>query len=145
MSSLAGRITVLFGTRVTLSGEASKPVVSAEANFSSGDKIDLHTDGNRFYGNFKVEKNDTMSFAVADSAGLCSDSSVRYPLVCRSDRAPSIEILSPDDQASLPRSLRTMVLLLRLSVAEILLVLPLSDWDTWTLTDALGLETLEPP
>ncbi|MBN2184769.1 MAG: hypothetical protein JW746_05530 [Candidatus Krumholzibacteriota bacterium] len=110
LSALAGKTAVLFGTRVVLSGEVNKPAVSARADFSSGLKVDLNTEGKRFSGEFMAEKSDTIRFSVTDSAGLVSDSPVRYPLVCRSDRAPSIEILSPEDHAVLPRSLRTTLL-----------------------------------
>jgi len=106
LSVLAGRVSVLSGTKVFLSGEVSKSVRSARLNFLSGKELALGVDENIFYGELNVLKSDTVSFSVTDSTGLTSEPSVKYPFICRVDRAPSIEIIAPEDQASIPRSFR---------------------------------------
>ncbi|MBN2070739.1 MAG: hypothetical protein JW814_04710 [Candidatus Krumholzibacteriota bacterium] len=110
LSFLSGKRSVLSGTKVLLSGEVSKSVMVAAAEFSSGERIDFKPAGKRFYGEFKVIKSDTMTLAVIDSAGLSNESSISYPFICRSDRPPAVEIFSPPDPDVLPRSLRTRVL-----------------------------------
>ncbi len=104
--TLSGRIAALAGTKVELSGETSKAIRMATASFATGETISLQPVSGGFRGEFEIVRDDTLMISVADSMGLKSDSSVRYPIFCRDDRAPSIGILSPRDEAILPRSLR---------------------------------------
>lgn len=111
---LAGKLVTLSGTMVDLHGETSKELDGARIRFRSGADIELSHAGRRFSGSFRISGSDTFAVEVTDISGLRNEKAVSYPVVPVEDREPFVEILSPEDESMLPRSL-VMELLYRAS------------------------------
>lgn len=107
---LAGKIVALGGSRVTLTGETSMPVRSAALRFTGGHSMPATPRPGGFTGSFTVAGADTFVVEIIDSMGLANDRGVRYPVVALEDRAPTVELLAPEDKAKLPRTLTAELL-----------------------------------
>jgi len=105
LDPLAGKIAALSGTRVELTGETSKPVRDGWIRFASGATASLEPAAGGFAGFFTVSANDTFVVEIVDSLGFANEQAVKYPVAVLEDRAPSVEILGPEDGAQLPRTL----------------------------------------
>jgi hypothetical protein len=105
LDPLAGKIAALSGTRVELRGETSKPVRDGWIRFTSGATASLEPAAGGFAGFFTVLASDTFVVEIVDSLGFANEQSVKYPVAALEDRAPSVEILGPEDGAQLPRTL----------------------------------------
>ncbi|UCF04373.1 MAG: hypothetical protein JSV33_10540 [bacterium] len=108
--TLAGRIVALTGTEVTLTGETSKNLNAGLIDFASGRSMQLAIVPGGFGSRFTVLRNDTFTVSITDSLGLSNDGAVRYPIAALEDRVPIVEVLAPEDEALLPRSLETAIL-----------------------------------
>ena len=102
---LAGRLSALRGTGITVEGEASKVLSGGKILFRSGREMPLKTSGSSFRVSFVVSGNDTFSIQVADTLGYSSRRRVTYPLEAREDLPPSVEVEYPPSGEYLPRSM----------------------------------------
>lgn len=105
VQTLAGRITALAGTRVTLQGETSKPVRDGSIMFRRRDPVRLERTPDGFEAAFSISGDDTFTVEVHDSMGLMNEGIIPYPIRALEDRDPIVEIIAPDDEELLPRSL----------------------------------------
>lgn len=110
ISTLSGKLIALVNTRVDIIGETSKEVDEGWLHFSSGRQTRLEPIPAGFRCSFRVQADDTFSLKVSDRMGLGNENSVRYPVIALEDKAPVIELLAPDDEALLPRTLITDLL-----------------------------------
>lgn len=105
VETLAGRLVALTKTRVDIVGETSKEVEAGWLDFSGGEPTALEPVPGGFRCSFVVHRSDTFSVKVSDRMGLWNENSVQYPVIALEDGPPSIELLAPDDEALLPRTL----------------------------------------
>ncbi|HSG29747.1 MAG TPA: hypothetical protein VLA34_14800, partial [Candidatus Krumholzibacterium sp.] len=108
--TLAGRIASLRGTRIHIEGETGGDVSGGTIEFSSGRKEPLDGREGGFTADFELTSSDTMRFRIVDENGLTNEAPLAFPLVAREDDPPLVEILAPDDETVLPRSLMARVL-----------------------------------
>jgi hypothetical protein len=97
----------LAGTRVALEGRTSKAIRDGRLLFSGGGAVTLALRPGGFAAAFMVAADDTFVVETVDSLGFTNDHAVKYPVLALEDAPPSIEILSPDDGAELPRTFVT--------------------------------------
>ncbi len=102
---LAGRLSALQGTEITVEGEASKPLGGGKILFSSGKEMPLRTGGSSFRVSFTASGRDTFSVRVTDTLGYSSRRKVIYPLEVLEDLPPGVEIEYPPSGEYLPRSM----------------------------------------
>lgn len=105
VQTLAGRITALAGTRATLHGETSKPLRDGSITFRRRDPVLPECTPEGFRAEFSITGDDTFTVLVRDSLGLANEGIIPYPVRALEDRDPVVEIIAPDDEALLPRSL----------------------------------------
>ena len=111
IETLTGRITAPLGTKVTLTGETSRPVSSGSIRFASGGSGEIAPSVPGFTGSFDISVRDTAYITVTGDNGLDCEVPLRVPVVPVPDRPPVIEILAPDDGDLLPRSQRVRLVL----------------------------------
>ena len=111
IETLTGRITAPVGTKVTLSGETSRPVTGGRIRFASGGSSELVPSASGFTGSFTISVRDTAYIYVTGDNGLDCEIPSRLPVVPVPDRPPIIEILAPGDGDLLPRSQRVALVL----------------------------------
>jgi hypothetical protein len=105
LDPLAGRIVALGGTRVELEGLSSKPLRTGWVRFASGGSVPLKIVPGGFDAAFTITASDTFVVEVVDSLGFANDHTVKYPVAALADKPPAIELVAPDDEAQLPRTL----------------------------------------
>ncbi|MDD4857719.1 MAG: hypothetical protein PHD74_06390, partial [Candidatus Krumholzibacteria bacterium] len=105
LNPLTGKIAALGGTRVELEGLSSKPLRGGWIRFAGGGSVPLKIVPGGFDAAFMITTSDTFVVEVVDSLGFANDHTVKYPIAALGDKPPSIEIIAPDDEAQLPRTL----------------------------------------
>ncbi|HUV35385.1 MAG TPA: hypothetical protein VMX58_00415 [Patescibacteria group bacterium] len=110
VETLAGRVVALAGTRVTLRGETSKPLREGAVVFRGREPVPLAPSPGGFTAAFSISGDDTFTVEVRDSMGLASEGGISFPIVALDDRDPIVELLAPEDEALLPRSLAITLL-----------------------------------
>lgn len=110
LEPLAGRIVALAGTRVSLEGRTSKAIRDGRLLFAGGGPVPLAPRPGGFGAAFTVAAGDTFVVETVDSLGFTNDHAVKYPVLSLEDAPPSIEIISPEDGAELPRTFVTELL-----------------------------------
>ncbi len=104
IETLTGRIIAPVGTKVTLTGETSRPVSAVGIRFASGGSGEIVPSASGFTGSFTISARDTAYITVTGDNGLDCEVPFRVPVVPVADRPPVIEILAPGDGDLLPRS-----------------------------------------
>ncbi|HET9130642.1 MAG TPA: DUF4175 family protein, partial [Terriglobia bacterium] len=91
----AGDITALAGTRVTLSGVASKVLEHGAIVFSQDSAVSLAVVDNKFSGRFMLRDDGTYYLAIADLDSLSNIDPVHYTLKVLPDDWPTVSIIAP--------------------------------------------------
>ncbi|HVN49446.1 MAG TPA: DUF4175 family protein [Bacteroidota bacterium] len=91
----AGDITALAGTRIIISGFASKPLQHAVLMMSDSTQHLLTVNGERFSTSFTINKDNAYYFALNDAEGLSNIDPVRYQIKIIPDEFPTIAITEP--------------------------------------------------
>ncbi len=111
IETLTGRITAPVGTKVTLSGETSRPVSAGGIRFASGGSGEIVPSVSGFTGSFTISVRDTAYITVTGDNGLDCEVPSRVPVIPIPDRPPVVEILAPADGDLLPRSQRVRLVM----------------------------------
>ena len=91
----AGDITALAGTRVMISGFASKPLRSAALMMSDSSYHELAVSGEHFSMSFTIAKDNSYYISLNDVEGLTNADPVRYAIKVVPDEFPTIAITEP--------------------------------------------------
>jgi hypothetical protein len=90
-----GDITALAGTRVTISGFASKPLHNAVLMMNDSSHHDLSVSGERFSTSFTITQNNAYYISLNDLEGLTNTDPVHYEIKIVLDEFPTITITEP--------------------------------------------------
>ncbi len=91
----AGDIVALPGTRVTVSGRASKELASGSMHFSDSSRTGLQPEGVSFTGSFVIADPMSYSVHVRDTEGLGNRSPIEYQIRVLPDAPPTVAITQP--------------------------------------------------
>jgi hypothetical protein len=95
MDDFVGDITALTGTRVTISGAASKPLREGAIQFGNNLKIPLTIHGEKFSAMFSVLAENSYHISVMDEEGLSNNEAVQYQIKAAPDKYPVVTIIEP--------------------------------------------------
>jgi hypothetical protein len=95
MDEFVGDVTALTGTRVTISGAASKPLKEAIVQFGNNTKLMLTTQQEKFFTSFPLSSDNSYFVSLLDNEGLSNSESVHYQLKAVMDEFPTITIVDP--------------------------------------------------
>ncbi len=90
-----GDVTALAGTRVSLSGTASKKIVEGKIIIDSTKTNPLDVRGDFFAGSFTVESDGHYHIEVRDEASLTNPNPIRYQIRVVPDEFPTVTVLDP--------------------------------------------------
>lgn len=90
-----GDIKALIGTRVIISGKASKQLKQGSIHFGNKSFIPLQVNKEEFSASFTLTSNDTYCISLIDQEGLTNIDPVHYRLVIIQDEYPTVAILQP--------------------------------------------------
>lgn len=90
-----GDIIALAGTRVRVTGTASKDIAAGFLRFNEGPKISLSIRGSRFTGQFNVRTNSEYALDLTDEGGLGTVDPLYYRITVIPDEHPVVSILEP--------------------------------------------------
>jgi hypothetical protein len=90
-----GDVTALAGTRVTLTGIASKDLREGKIVFGTGKPLSLTTSNLKFSTSFRLEVETDYHIEITDAENLANVDPVHYQLKIIPDEAPTIAILQP--------------------------------------------------
>ncbi len=90
-----GDVIALAGTKVTLTGVASKDLHDGKVVFGSGSPIPLTTRDQRFSASFRLETETDYHIEITDVENLGNVDPVRYQLKIIPDESPTVAILQP--------------------------------------------------
>lgn len=90
-----GDIRALAGTKITITGEASKPLAEGVLRFGDSSAVPLRVRDRAFVGTFTVRSAGTYHAEIVDTAGLSNTSPVRYPITILPDGLPLVRIVDP--------------------------------------------------
>lgn len=96
-----GDITALAGTRITLSGVASKELKEGKAVFGAGNSIPLTIDNQRFSATFRLERETDYHIELTDIENLTNADPVLYQLKIIPDELPSVAVIQPGKNVDL--------------------------------------------
>ncbi len=105
-----GDINALKGTRVTLKGEANKPLQSAVLDFDRSKSIGLNTFGPKFEGRFYVIRNDRYTIKLCDKKEYGNIHPIKYNITVARDQSPFVRILVPGRDIDLGEDMRIPLL-----------------------------------
>ncbi len=91
----AGDITALAGTRIRISGRASKELTSGEIRFSDSSVIPLSVQGAAFEGTFTAAQPVSYAVHMLDAQGLSNRSPISYQVRITPDALPAVAITQP--------------------------------------------------
>jgi hypothetical protein len=95
MDEFVGDVTALAGTRVTISGVASKPIKEAFVQFGNNTKVQLITRGEKFSVSFPLSLDNSYYISLLDEEGLSNNEPVHYQLKTVMDEFPTVAIMDP--------------------------------------------------
>ena len=95
MDEFVGDITALTGTRVTISGAASKSLKEAFLQFGNNTKLPLAIHGEKFSASFSVLADNSYHISIVDEEGLSNSEPVQYQIKSVPDEYPAIAIVEP--------------------------------------------------
>ncbi len=95
MDEFVGDIVALIGTRVTVSGTASKPLKEASIQFGNNAQVSLTTSGEKFSTSFPLLTDNSYYISIIDKEGLSNSEPVRYQIKVIPDEYPTIAIIEP--------------------------------------------------
>jgi len=87
---------VLFGSRVTITARANKPIARASLMADSDVVAAVETDGSRLSVTVVPEQSNTYHFALVDEAGLENRQPLRFAVRVARDEAPHVRLKIPD-------------------------------------------------
>ena len=90
-----GDITALAGTRVTISGSASKLLQGAFLQFGNATTLPMIIQGDKFSASFSVLSDNSYHISVVDGEGLSNNEPVQYQIKAVPDEPPVIAIVEP--------------------------------------------------
>ena len=96
-----GDITALAGTRIALSGKASKDLKQGKAVFGSGNPAPLMVDNQKFSASFRLEKETDYHLELTDTENLTNADPVLYQIKIVPDESPSIAVIQPGKNVDL--------------------------------------------
>ena len=96
-----GDVTALAGTKITVSGQASKYLREGKIVFAAGAPIPLVTENQKFGASFRLAAETNYHIEVSDVENLSNIDPVHYQLKVIPDDAPSIAILKPGQNIDL--------------------------------------------
>ncbi len=101
-----GDVTVLPGTSVTVTLNASKPLEAARLDLVSGADIEMERLGpDTFTGRFVVSGDDAYSIHVTDTDGLANATPPTYAVSAIRDERPLVRIVDPGEDRDVPREM----------------------------------------
>ncbi|HTY37360.1 MAG TPA: DUF4175 family protein, partial [Bacteroidota bacterium] len=90
-----GDVSALAGTKITLTGLASKDLKEGAVRFAAGASVPLTVHDQRFSASFRLDTETSYHIEVSDFENLQNVDPVRYQLKIVPDDAPSIAITQP--------------------------------------------------
>lgn len=96
-----GDITALAGTRIALSGNASKDLKQGKAVFGSGSPVSMTVDNQKFSASFRLEKETDYHLELTDTENLTNSDPVLYQLKIIPDEPPSVAVIQPGKNVDL--------------------------------------------
>ena len=90
-----GDVTALAGTKVTVTGAASKELRQGRIVFSTGSPIPLTTRNQNFSASFRLATETSYHIEISDVEGLTNIDPVHYQVKIIADEVPTIAILQP--------------------------------------------------
>jgi hypothetical protein len=90
-----GDVTALAGTRITVTGTASKELRSAEIVFAGRPTLPVTVRGQRFHATFPLATETSYHIEVLDTENLANLDPIKYELRIIPDEHPSVAILQP--------------------------------------------------
>ena len=95
MDEFVGDVTALTGTRVTISGAASKSLKEAFIQFGNNTKLPLTIHGEKFSASFSVLTDNSYHISIVDEEGLSNSEPVQYQIKAVPDEYPTVAIVEP--------------------------------------------------
>jgi hypothetical protein len=95
MDESVGDVTALTGTRITISGVASKPLQEAFLQFGNNTKLKFTTRQEKFSASFPLVSDDSYFVSLFDKEGLSNNEPVHYQLKTIMDEFPAVTIVDP--------------------------------------------------
>ncbi len=95
LDEFIGDVTALKGTRVNISGSASKPLKEAAVQFGNNTQIPLTVRGERFSTSFSLLADNSYYLSIIDAEGLSNSEPVHYQLKAVPDEYPTVAIIEP--------------------------------------------------
>lgn len=90
-----GDVSALPGTKITLTGAASKELVSGSLALDTGNPLPLSINGTKFSTSFLLQKEFSYEIRLVDTEQLTNADPVKYRLTIVPDEFPSVTILQP--------------------------------------------------
>ncbi|MEX2115346.1 MAG: DUF4175 family protein [Bacteroidota bacterium] len=90
-----GDITALAGTRVRITGTASKDLATGSLRFKQGAEIPLSIRASRFSGQFTVNADSKYALELTDENGLSTTDPLFYEVTVLPDEPPAVTLLEP--------------------------------------------------
>ncbi|MGD1043905.1 MAG: DUF4175 family protein [Bacteroidota bacterium] len=95
MDEFVGDVTALTGTRIAVSGAASKSLKEAFIQFGNNTKLSLIIHGEKFSASFSLLTDNSYHISVVDEEGLSNSEPVQYQIKAVPDEYPTITIVEP--------------------------------------------------
>ena len=96
-----GNITALPGSRVKIRLTSSRELLKASVNFSDSTSQKMDVLGTQASCNFPVKKETNYQISITDAQGYSNINPISYSIKIIPDAAPSIEMVSPNDNVKL--------------------------------------------
>lgn len=90
-----GDVTALAGTRISLSGTASKDLAGGEIHFGRNETLPLIIRGDLFTASFTIDEERDYSVNVRDEESLTNPDPIRYKIRIVPDEFPAVAIIQP--------------------------------------------------
>ena len=90
-----GEVTALAGTKITLSGIASKDLHGGSVVFGAGKPLPLAINNQKFSATFRLETETDYHVQVNDTENLVNADPIRYQLKIIPDESPTVALLQP--------------------------------------------------
>jgi hypothetical protein len=101
-----GNIQALEGTQVAVRGLANNSLAGAWVRFNDGKPKDVEFDGREVQFGFQVLEDGHYSVILQDTIGNRTDDPLVYTIEVYKDHAPSLDVLEPGGDTTLPRNQR---------------------------------------
>ncbi len=90
-----GDVAALAGTKITLTGIASKDLRSGTIIFGAGKSLPLAVNNQKFSASFRLESETDYHIDVSDAENLVNADPIRYQLKIIPDESPTVALLQP--------------------------------------------------